>query len=233
MTVLIFKLPEYIIAAPHAVFLKMMSSYIKVLAYNALITTTEIILGFLMATIAGIFISIIIVYSKIGRIILAWVFVAKVMPKIIFIPTILLSLGQGIFAKCIVVSLVCFFPIVVSLVKGLLDTNNDILDLCETYKMKKSEIFWKVKLPNALPAFFIGLKIAFLFSISGALVAEFYLAESGLGYIIWLGGSYYEMDTVYSGIVILIGISLFFYGSIIFLERKVVFWKENVKEIYI
>lgn len=231
--VLVLRLPKYIMASPYDVFLKLTSDYAIVLIEHSFITISEILLGYFIGIAMGLGLSLIIIHTKIGNQIRDAIVIIKVIPKIVFVSVILFSFGMGIFPKAIIVALMCFFPIVVDFTYGLSDIENHVLDLCKTYRMKKSEILFKVRLPHALPHIFSGLKIALTLSVTGALAAEWYMAEKGLGHIVWLGGSYYSMDICYASITILCGISLVFYLGVCYLEKKIVFWKNNKNEINI
>jgi NitT/TauT family transport system permease protein len=228
----IFALPSYIVATPYSVFAKMAGSYAKVLAVNTLITMAEILGGFLMGIAVGGCLSLFIIFSKFGEIIRPLVISLKSLPKFVFVPLILFFLGQGFIPICIIVTLVCFFPIVVSFTNGLLDVDEEVINYCKTLKMNEMEILWKVRSFFALPVIFSGLKSAFMYSINGALIAEFFLSDQGLGHIIWTGGSYLDMKIVYAGAIWLCIISISSYEGIIALEKKVVHWKKE-NEVYI
>ena len=232
LAILVFKLPSYIVPTPYSVFLKMTSSYIKILAIGTLITVAEIVVGFLMGMAVGGCLSLFIVFSKTGDIIRPLAISIKSVPKIALVPIILFALGQGFFPKCIIVAILCFFPILVSVTSGLMDIDKDVVDYCKTIKVGEIEMLRKVSFHFALPVIFPGLRSAFMYSVMGALLSEFFFASNGLGHLIWTGGSYYDMEVIYAGAIILSVVSIFFYEMLMIPEKKLVHWKK-ADEVYI
>ena len=85
----------------------------------------------------------------------------------------------------------CFFPVVVGMVKGLRSPNIILVDLMHSYSASKAQVFWKLRIPASIPFLFASLKIAIALSIVGAIVAELPAgAQGGLGARL-LSGSYY------------------------------------------
>jgi NitT/TauT family transport system permease protein len=177
--------------------------------------------------------SLFIIITKTGEIVRPLIISIKAVPKLVFIPIILFALGQGFFPRCVIVALVCFFPIIVSFTNGLLDIDGNVIDWCKTQNMSEMEILRKMRFRFALPVIFSGLKSAFMFSVNGALLSEFFLSDRGLGHIIWVGDSYFDSSAVYSGAITLSIISIVLYEGIIFLERRLGSWNTNGNEIYI
>ena len=85
--------------------------------------------------------------------------------------------------------LIAFFPIAVNLTTGLLLVDADLMRLMRSYRATGWHIFRTVRVPNALPFFLVGLRIAVALAVVGAVVAEFVGADRGLGYLILLANA--------------------------------------------
>src|SRR5215211_3357848 len=97
----------------------------------------------------------------------------------------------GLLPKSIICAYLCFFPVTISMVKGLTWPDPMQRDLMRTYSASQAQTFWKLRLPASLPYLFAGLKVAIAISLVGAIVGELPTgAQAGLGARL-LAGSYY------------------------------------------
>jgi ABC-type nitrate/sulfonate/bicarbonate transport system permease component len=124
---------------------------------------------------------------------------------------------------------VAFFPIVVSSVVGLRSATPQMLHLARSMGASPLQIFWRFRLPNALPSVFAGMKMASVLAVIGAVVAEFVGADSGLGYLIMVAGADFKIDRQFSAILVLslIGMSLFWLAG--WVERLLLPWHISVR----
>jgi NitT/TauT family transport system permease protein len=154
--------------------------------------------------------------------------VVQSVPKQAFAPLVLVWFGYGDVPKIIIALLVGFFPIVVDTTAGLNAVEPELIDLARVVQASKMKILWKIRLPNSLPYFFNGLKIASALSVVGALVAEFLTGTYGLGYM--LLNAQFHMNTALTITIIfvlgLIGIGLF--GAASLAERLAMPWKRRM-----
>ena len=104
---------------------------------------------------------------------------------------------------------------------GLKSAESDVIELMESVAANKAQIFWKIRLPTALPFFFPALKMAALLSVIGAMVGEFVASDRGLGHLMILANVNLETDLLFAALVIVTGIGLALYGALGWLERSV------------
>ena len=105
-------------------------------------------------------------------------------PKVAIAPLLLIWVGYGLSSRMIVAATVAFFPIVINTATGLEAADAELLDLTRSFDAGRLKVFWKVRLPWALPYLFSSLKVAITLAVIGAVVAEFVGADKGLGYLI-------------------------------------------------
>ncbi|CAM2999407.1 ABC transporter permease [Paenibacillus sediminis] len=146
-------------------------------------------------------------------------------PTIALAPLLMIWFGFGLLPKIIVITLVCFFPVAVAAMDGLLRTDRTMMNYMQMIGASRGQIFWKLELPHALPSIFSGLKIAATYSVMGAVVAEWIGADKGIGYYMVLQKSAFRTDRMFVAILIIVALSLLMVSCIALLEKWLVRWK--------
>jgi NitT/TauT family transport system permease protein len=149
---------------------------IRAVLYTSLGTLSALALGGLVGILLAL---IFVLFRPLERALLPWTIASQTIPIIALVPVMLLVLGNfGITVQtsflptAIIGAYICFFPVVVSTVKGLRSVDPLILDLMRSYAASPLEVFRKIRFPAAVPFFFTGLKLGTAAALVGALVAE-------------------------------------------------------------
>jgi NitT/TauT family transport system permease protein len=149
---------------------------LRAILYTSLGTLAALGLGGAVGiTLAVLF----VLFRPLERALLPWAIASQTVPIIALVPVLLLILGNfgitiqtSLLPTAIIGAYICFFPVVVSTVKGLRAVDPLILDLMRSYAAHPLTVFWKVRFPAAVPFFFTGLKLGTAAALVGALVAE-------------------------------------------------------------
>lgn len=176
------------------------------LLFHAWVTFSATALGFLMGSMLGIGLAVLIVHNEaINRSLMPWIVASQTIPILALAPLIVV-IGFNIFtgtfgiptdparlmSKAIISAYLSFFPVAVGMVKGLRSPEAIQLDLMHTYNATPSQTFWKLRWPAAMPFLFASLKVGVAASLVGAIVGELPTgAVAGLGARL-LAGSYYS-----------------------------------------
>ncbi|WP_420340828.1 ABC transporter permease [Thioclava atlantica] len=166
------------------------------LIFHGWITLSATLAGFALGTGLGIVLAVGITHSRAMDLsVMPWAIASQTIPILAIAPmviVVLASLGiTGLLPKAIIAAYLSFFPVLVSMVKGLRAPDNMQLDLLKTYNASKGETFWKLRLPSSMPYLFASLKVGVAASLVGTIVAELPAgATRGLGARL-LSGSYY------------------------------------------
>jgi NitT/TauT family transport system permease protein len=166
------------------------------LVYHSLVTLSATLLGFVLGSVFGIALALMIVHSRVlERSLLPWIICSQMVPILALAPIFIVVLGalglQGLLPKSIISAYLCFFPITIGMVKGLTSPDPLQLELMRTWSADTRQILWKLRWPAAVPYLFASLKVAITISLIGAIVAELPTgAEAGIGARL-LSGSYY------------------------------------------
>ena len=126
-------------------------------------------------------------------------------------------------------SLPCELVAAQGLLDGLRAADEDQMSLLRAMGANRLQIFWHIKLPGALPAFFSGLKISVSFSIVGAVIAEWLGGQSGLGVYMTLARKSFAYADMFAVIFLVVAISLVLMGVTGFLEKKLTPWRQIKK----
>jgi NitT/TauT family transport system permease protein len=219
-------MPAFILPAPSAIFLEALTRW-PLYLYNSWITFYEMVVGFLLAGAIGVFLAVAIVYSRVVRnMIYPQIVVLQIVPKVAIAPLLLIWAGYGITSKVLLALLVSFFPIVVNMVTGLLEIEEELLDLCRILQSGRWQEFSKVRLPNALPYLFSSLKVASTLSVIGAVIGEFVGGSEGLGHLIIIANTELRTSMAFVSLFALSILGFLLYGLVVLAERVFMPWEK-------
>jgi putative hydroxymethylpyrimidine transport system permease protein len=215
-----------ILPAPHAI---AKSLYLDraLLWSNFLVTAEEVLLGILVAALAGFVLAILIHLSAtLRRAVYPVVVASQTVPIPIIAPVLALWLGFGIGPKLVVIALVSFFSIVVTTLAGLTAVDPDLLKLMRTFDASRLRAFRHVELPAALPGLFTGAKIAVVVAVIGAVFAEQAGSSSGLGYLFEQSIPQLLTARAYAAVVILSVFAIGLFALLSATQRFVLPWAQ-------
>lgn len=155
--------------------------------------------------------------------------ISQTIPIIALAPLFLIWFGFGLLPKIVVVVVVCFFPIVVSLIEGLAVVDKEMIHLMKSMNAKGLDIFFKVEVPSVMPAFFSGLKIAATYAIMGAIIAEWLGAQSGLGIYMTRAMHSFKTDALFADICIIVAVSIGLFKLIDIIGHRLMPWQKGEK----
>lgn len=158
--------------------------------------------------------------------------VTQTIPTIAIAPLLVLWMGFGMAPKITLVVITTFFPIAVGLLNGFESVDPDAINLIRAMGAKRYQIFRYVKLPNAIPSFFSGLRISASYAVVGAVVSEWLGGFEGLGVYMTRVKKAYAFDKMFAVIVFISVISLVLIGIVSVIEKASMPWnKKNLEKI--
>jgi NitT/TauT family transport system permease protein len=183
-SVWLFEIPEAVLPSPKAV-LAAFREQPGILLRHTWDTALETLLGFAMAVLVGWLIAAGLTASHIAyRMVHPLLVAVNAVPKVAVAPLFVLWLGFGIVPKSLLVLTICFFPIVISAASGLASTPPELVELGRSLEAQPWQVYLKIRLPNAMPQLFVGLKVGITLAVIGAVVAEFQGGtDRGLGFV--------------------------------------------------
>ncbi len=150
-------------------------------------------MGFLMAT-----------QKKINYYLDPWVSCIYATPRIALAPIIIVWFGLGIFPNALIVFLGAVFPVLLNTYTGIKSVRQNLIEVVKAFGGSAIQVFFKVMIPDATPAIIAGLRLAVGRAVIGVVVAEWFGAEAGLGFMVYRYSQLFQPGPVFVGIVVLV-----------------------------
>ena len=204
-----------ILPAPHQVAVELWKTTVlkkvtskRSLVFHGWITLRSTLWGFALGSAVGLSLAVAIVYSRVMDMgVMPWAIISQTIPIVALAPMIIvlsnaLGIEQRIVPKAIIAAYLCFFPILVGMVKGLRSPDSMQLDLMKTYNANAGQSFWKLRLPSSMPFLFTSMKIGIAAALVGTIVGELPTgALRGLGARILVGDQFGPPIRIWSALV--------------------------------
>jgi NitT/TauT family transport system permease protein len=207
----VFAIPRFLLPPPTLVFASLID-HAELLLTNGWITTLEIVLGFALSIVVGIPLALaIFLWPPFSRSIFPLLVSSQAMPKVAIAPLLLVWFGFGLLPKVLVAFLIAFFPVVINTSVGLASIEREKIWLARSMGLGAIATFFKIRLPNALPSIFGGLKISITLAVVGAVVGEFVGGDAGLGYLLMVANGTIDTALLFADLLVLtvLGVILF------------------------
>jgi NitT/TauT family transport system permease protein len=220
-----FKINVFLLPAPHAIFQVFRTNYALLFEFG-LNTFQEALAGFAIGCSLGILVAVIAIrWHLLADLLLPVAVASNSIPIIAFAPLAIVWFGIDAGSKIAIVTLMCFFPTMISTFRGLTNTPPGTLELMKSYAAPESDIFFKLRVPSALPFLFNAFKLCSTLSMIGAIVAEFFGGSIKLlGVYIKTEASILHTTNAWSAIIVACLLGLAFYLFIAVVERLVMPW---------
>ncbi|KHL15232.1 NitT/TauT family transport system permease protein [Mumia flava] len=193
-----------------------------------LVSAQETLYGLLIAAVAGVVLGVAIAETVIGRRVLQPLMVALyAAPKVALAPLFVAWFGFGMAPKIVMAAVIAFFPVMVDTAAGLAGIDEDEDKLFRSMRASRWQRFFKLKLMNALPFIFAGLKSAAVLAVIGAIVAEFLGGGEGLGVMVKTASVGFALDRVFAFVILLSVLAFLVYLAVDVIERRVIFWRQT------
>ena len=221
------RMPSYMLPAPSAVVMALARGIAGGIYPPHLEATLSAMLsGYAIGTTLGILLGAAIAEAKLlERILLPYIVALQSVPKIALAPLFVMWFGYGLSSKVVMVTLMCFFPLMVNTMTGLMTADRDRIDMLRAMTGTRWQVFRYVKLPSAASHIFAGLQVAVVMALIATLVAEFVGSDFGLGNLIEASQSALDTAGMFAVLAILAAIGLIASAAMRWLHRRVVFWE--------
>jgi len=227
----LLRLPAYILPGPSKIGEDFIGQAGRIFTH-AFFTGQIIIAGYVVAVLVSIPLALLIAYSRfVETTLYPLLVVFQIIPKIAIAPLFIIWFGFGYTPKLLIVFLLSFFPIVVSSIAGFKAVDPEIADFARTTGASGWKLFAKIRLPQALPDIFTGMKVGAALSATAAIVAEFVASDSGLGYLLLQYNGNLDTPMVFAVIFLLSFIGLAVYYTVEFIERITIPWHTSQNQV--
>jgi NitT/TauT family transport system permease protein len=222
----LFEISALVLPVPSAIGARLATLFVSGTIWPHLwATLVEIIAGFLFGVIAGLVIGAMIsLIPVLERLVYPYLVALQTLPKVAIAPLFIIWFGYGLTSKVVITALVCFFPVLVSVIAGFHSTDRDQLDMMKAFGATNWQTLIRLRIPAALVLIFAGLEIAAVLAVIGAIVGEFVGAQVGLGYLIVTLNFGLDVPGVFAVLIVLSAIGLAMHGLMRVAARRYIFW---------
>lgn len=217
--------PPYVLPTPSEIVTELVARWQSQLASATFVTLQEVVIGFLVALITALVIaSALHMSAGARRAVYPLLIGSQTIPIVVIGPILAIIFGYGILPKVILVTLICFFPIVVTTIDGLASVDPQLIRMMKTLYGTRWSIFRRIEFPAALPSMFSGIRVGATYAAIGAVFGEYAGSTNGLGYVMILATPMLQVSVVFAAIVLLSLISISLFLLVTLVERLVVPW---------
>jgi NitT/TauT family transport system permease protein len=197
---------------------------------EGLYTLYEASLGLFFGSAVAIALAVVMAHWRLAeRAIFPVAILLKVTPLVAVSPVLIIIFGFGTTPKIIVAALLSFFPMLVNAMTGFRDVNRGALEFLHSVHASPWHIFWKLRLPGSLPYLLTALKITYPLALVGAVVAEWFTGDRGLGVVIFRANYNLDTPTLFAAIGVLAVTGVIVNVAVSVLEQRLLFWHDTVR----
>jgi NitT/TauT family transport system permease protein len=196
------------------------------------ITFVEALGGFAMGCTAAILAALALArWRGLGSAVMPYAIAANAVPIIAFAPITNNWFGAiDPESKMAIAAVICFFPVFVNTLRGLTSVRPAQIELLRSYAAGELEVFRRVRIPNALPYVFTGLKVATVLAMIGAIVGDYFGGSANsLGTKIRQSAGYFDFETAWAAIIVASVLGIVFYGAVALVERFTMSWHPSAR----
>ena len=225
-SVRVFEIPRFLLPTPSEIVELTIKEW-NLIRMHSLSTIWSIATGYVCAAAFALAVSALMIRFPLVETLIMPIFVAlQSVPKIAIAPLILVWVGAGLGSKILVVASIAFFPIVINTMVGFKEVDRGLADVFRSVDASERAMFFRLRLPYAMPYIFAGLRIATTLAVLGAIVAEWLAASNGLGYLVLSGSFNFNTARSFAAIIALAIIGTTFFGLMSKLEGALT-WKRQ------
>ncbi|MDI1268974.1 MAG: ABC transporter permease [Polaromonas sp.] len=215
----IFAIQSFILPAPSRVLATLGNTNLSWLS-NTTVTAIEIFGGYALGLVLGILCALLFITSRRLTLLVFPVLVTlNMIPKVALGPLVIVWFSYGIGTNILITFSLCFFPILLTTIRGLNETEPELLDLVRALKGSRWQLFRYIQLPGSLPYVFSGMKVATILAVAGAVVGEFIASDKGLGYLMIQLQASLDTPAVFMAVLLITGLGVLLYLLVLLLER--------------
>ena len=196
------------------------------LAASTLQSFFSLVCGYLLAIVAAIPVGMAMGgIPSVGAVLNPYVDALSSMPRIAFLPLIIVFLGLGYEAKIFMVFLGAVMPILINTYAGVLHSDSELIEMARSAGAGDADIFRKIVLPGALPHIMTGLRVGASLALINTVVAELYTAVSGLGGLLSIYGNSFRMAPYFVIVAVLAAMGMLLMYGVRLVEKRVMRWR--------
>ncbi|MDI6822904.1 MAG: ABC transporter permease [Bacillota bacterium] len=196
------------------------------LLYHTWVSVCRIVLGFGAGALPGVVLGLSMgLFPFVRAALQPMVAVTFPIPKLAIMPLILLVFGLGETSKVFTIAVGVFYLVLINTIAGVLNIDRIYLDVARSFGASRRDFYLTVALPGALPMIFAGFKLGMGTALLLIVAAELSAARAGVGYWIWRAYDMFDIERMFSALLMMSALGFVFSYALDVLERWVIPWK--------
>jgi NitT/TauT family transport system permease protein len=214
--------PRFIVPGPAETFATLAAPHYG-WAQHVAVTAGQAAAGFTLAVLVGMALAVAFTwFAPVRRALMPLLVTLNLVPKVALAPLFIVWFGYGILPNILITFIIAFFPIVITVARGLAEVEPELLDLVRVQRATRWQVFRKIQLPSALPYLFSGMRVAAVLAIAGTIVGEFIGSEAGLGFLMLSAQATLDTPAMFMALILITLVGVGLYLSVVALEALTV-----------
>lgn len=214
--------PRFIIPGPAETFATLSVPHYG-WAHHVAVTAGQAAAGFGLAVLVGMALAVLFTwFAPVRRALMPLLVTLNLVPKVALAPLFIVWFGYGLLPNILITFVIAFFPIVITVARGLAEVEPELLDLVRVQRATRWQVFRKIQLPSALPYLFSGMRVAAVLAIAGTIVGEFIGSEAGLGFLMLSAQATLDTPAMFMALLLITLVGVGLYLSVVALEALTV-----------
>jgi NitT/TauT family transport system permease protein len=219
------QVPPWILPPPSGIVATTWSARGALLDAGAM-TLFEATAGYAIGAALGLLLAMLLALTTpVRKLVLPMIVLINSVPVAAYAPLALLWFGTGALSKVVMVAFIVGFTVFLNALDGLLRVDPAAVSLFRSFGAGPLGLLWRLRLPSALPAILVGLRVSTVRSMIVAIVTEMLGSQKGLGWTIFEAVLQIDFLRVWAAILVASLISLSFFATVSAIERRLVFWR--------
>lgn len=165
------------------------------------VSLNEFVVGYAVSIVIGIPLGFVMAFSPVVRdVINPWMTSLYTTPRIALAPLFVLWFGIGLSSKVAIIFSGCVFPILINSFYGIRAVDRSFVELAQAFRLSRKDLFLKIMIPGSLPYLLAGLRLAVGRGLVGVAIAEWFGANQGLGYLVYMAGQTFNIPLLFVGV---------------------------------
>lgn len=198
----------------------------KVLLVDARATVVSTLLGFGLAAAAGIFSAMVLTQLAIlDDIVQPFLTAFNSLPRVALAPLFVMWFGVGAASKVALAASLVFFVVLLNTMAGIQGVDRDHIALARSLGASPSTIFWKIKLPSAIPSIFAGIELGMIYGFLGTVAGEMLAGDKGIGVQLQEDSGLFKTNEFFAALLLLVTITTVIAVGLRAVRRRLLRWQ--------
>jgi len=219
---------SYILPTPSEILASFVEEYPTILEHLRY-TLKAFAVGFGLTVVGGYLLALAMAeWSVLETVLYPYVIAARSIPIITLLPIFIVWLGFGFSSIVAISHLISFFAMVVNSLSGFKSTDEELVEMVQSFSGNRRDVFRNVYLYSSLPYVFAGIKICVILAFTGVIAGEYLVGSEGIGHLILQYNNTFATEAMFAAILSISVTQLLLFGVVVAIERRVVTWGDGV-----